>query len=148
VQNQTEDRKKENDMFAQSAKKIAVTAVMTGIVAGMTLAGPSQAGSLENLERERALLVETMLDPALSVEGRSKRVESAQYRLIDLERMVLRDVSLRGKDSPIVRRAYQDYDLTFLVHASVEQERGLVDHWLDELGISTEGVMASRKGGR
>ncbi len=135
-------------MFAHNLKKIAVMAVMTGVVAGVTPAGSARAGSLENLERERALLVETMLDPALSVEARSKRVESAQYRLIDLERMVLRDVSLRGKNSPIVRRAYQDYDLTFLVHASVEQERGLVDHWLDELGISTDAVMAARKGSR
>ena len=134
-------------MFARNARirKIAFT---LGLAAGMTVAAGVQAGSLENLERERALLIETMLDPALSVEERSKRVDGAQYRLVDLERMVLRDVKLRGKDTPVVRRAYQDYDLTFLVHASVEHERGLVDHWLGELGISTDAVMASRKGSR
>ena len=132
-------------MLARSVKTIAIG---TALVAALAAAGGAQAGSLENLERERALLVQTMLDPALNAEERAAKIGSAQHRLVDLERMVLRDVRLRGKNTPVVRRAFQDYDLTFLVHAAVERERGLVDHWLDELGVSSEAVMAARKGSR
>ena len=35
--------------------------------------------------------------------------------------MVLRDDKLTGRNTPQVRRAFANYDLTFLVHASAEK---------------------------
>ena len=80
------------------------------------------------MERERAILVETMLSGDMSPPERQSRIDVARTRLIDLERMVLRDKSLVGQNTPAVRAAFENYDLTFLVHASTEKNRSLADH--------------------
>ena len=72
----------------------------------------------------------------------------ARARLVDLERMVLRDDSLQGKSTPAVRNAFENYDLSFLAHASVEQNRSMVDHWLEQVGVSTNSLMSARLGRR
>jgi len=121
-------------------------------VAALTLAagivGPGHAGTLENMERERAILLDSLLTAELPPEQRQAKVEVARNRLVDLERMVLRDRTLVGKSTPAVRSAYENYDLTFLVHASVEHNRALLDHWLQQVGVSTESLMNARVGRR
>ena len=110
--------------------------------------GGAAAGTLENMERERAILLETVLSGDLSPAERQTRVEVARTRLVDLERMVLRDKSLVGRNTPAVRAAFDNYDLTFLVHASTEKGRSLADHWLGEVGVSTTSLMNARMGRR
>ena len=83
-------------------------------VSGVTV--PAIAGSLENMERERAILLNALLTSELTPEKRQSKIEVARNRLIDLERIVLRDKTLIGKSTPAVRAAYENYDLTFLVH--------------------------------
>lgn len=132
--------------------------VLTGVAAAAALSLPlllspagmavAEAGTLENLERERALLVEAFLDPAPDPETRAARVAQSRRRLLDLERLVLRDDSLLGRNTPNVRRAFDNYDLTFLVHAGSERGLPLIDLWLDEIGISTDSLMAARPGRR
>ncbi len=123
--------------------------VVAAMVAAMSLGATTvRAGSLENLERERALLIETLLSGDLSQKERQKKLLLARTRLIDLERMVLRDKSLTGRNTPAVRAAFDNYDLTFLVHASVEKNRMMADHWLHEVGVSTESLMNARMGRR
>lgn len=112
------------------------------------LAAPASAGTLENMERERAIMIETMLSGDIDNTQRQGRMEIARTRLVDLERMVLRDKSLLGKNQPLVRAAFDNYDLTFVVHASVEQNRSLADHWLSEIGLSTKAIMNARSGRR
>lgn len=112
------------------------------------LAAPASAGTLENMERERAIMIETMLSGDIDNTQRQGRMEIARTRLVDLERMVLRDKSLLGKNQPLVRAAFDNYDLTFVVHASVEQNRSLADHWLSEIGLSTQAIMNARSGRR
>lgn len=108
----------------------------------------AKADTLDNLERERAQLIEAMLDPALAPADRQARIESEQRRLVDLERMVMRDDSLKGRNTPTVRKAFANYDLTFLVHAALEKKVAIVDNWLDQVGVSTNSLMAARKGRR
>ena len=113
------------------------------IVAGLsaTLSG-AQAGSLENLERERTILVENLLNTNMSAEERQAKMTISKRRLIDLERIALRDKSLVGRNTPAIKRAFANYDLTFLVHASVEKNRGLADHWLEQVGLSQQSVLS------
>ena len=66
-----------------------------------------------------------------------QRQDIGVHGVVDLERMVLRDKSLPGKSTPVVRKAFENYDLTFLVHASVENDRALKDQWLDEVEDKT-----------
>jgi len=126
-----------------SAIGLAVAAVLA-----IGAAPVAEAGSLGNMERERAILLETLLSGDLTPEERQSRVAISRARLVDLERIVLRDKSLIGRDTPMVRAAFENYDLTFLVHASVKKGRSPADHWLSEIGMSTQTVMNARQGRR
>ena len=117
-------------------------------VTALSLSAVAEAGTLENLERERAIMVETLLAPNLTTEERQSKVANFKRRLVDLERMTLRDDSLKGNTSPAVRKAFESYDLTFLVHAAVEKNATVVDHWLEQLGVSTHSLMSARMGRR
>lgn len=125
--------------------QIIALAVVTGLVA---LSGTAQAGTLENLERERSMTVNTFLDSSLSVGERQAKLDSQRRRLIDMERMVMRDKSLRGKNTKTVRIAFKNYDVTFLGHASAEKGHTMVDHWLTQFGVSTDSLMSTRVGRR
>ena len=120
---------------------------LVGIIAAFTTSS-ANAGTLENMERERALLIDAMLDPSLGPAERQSRFEGSQRRLVDLERMALRDDSLKGRNTPVVRRAFANYDLTFLVHSSLEKKMSLSDLWLDQVGVNTQSLMAAKKGFR
>jgi hypothetical protein len=124
-----------------------LTLAMT-MLACLVAANSAQAGTLENLERERAIMIETLLDPSFSVVERQEKLTLSKNRLVDLERMVIRDKSLASKNTPVVKKAFENYDLTFLVHASVEKDHSLIDHWLSQIGVSTKNVMDARIGRR
>lgn len=117
-------------------------------VASLAATDIAQAGTLENLERERAIMLGTLLDPSLTAVERQGKIALSKNRLVDLERMVIRDKSLASKNTPVVKKAFENYDLTFLVHASVEKNHSLMDHWLNQVGISTKTVMDARVGRR
>ena len=118
---------------------------LTAIMGMTTLAAPSFAGTVENLERERSILVETMLSSDMTAEERFAKVNVSKKRLIDLERIVLRDKSLVGRNTPAVKRAFANYDLTFIVHSAVEKDRSLADHWLSQIGLSKQGVLSAER---
>ena len=122
-----------------------VLAVIAGT--GLSIAS-AEAGTLENLMRERAVFVDALLDPSLTPSARQGAIQVSQNRLVDLERMVIRDDSLLGRNTPTVRRAFNKYDLTFLVHSSVEKDISIVDNWLDQIGISTADLMSAKRGRR
>jgi hypothetical protein len=106
------------------------------------------AGALENMERERAIMLDTLLSGDIAAGERRSRGAVSSARLIDLERMVLRDKSLVGKNTPLVRAAFENYDLTFLVHAATEKNRSPLDHWMTEIGVSTQTILNARTGRR
>ena len=115
-----------------AAVAVAVTAIATA---------PAFAGSIENLERERTILIENLLTPDMTAEERQAKLTVSKRWLIDLERIALRDKSLIGRNTPAVKRAFANYDLTFMVHASVEKNRGLADHWLEQVGLGQQSVL-------
>lgn len=102
---------------------------------------PALADSLETMERERAVLLETILDPTLAPNERETKIVEAKRRLVDMERRVLRDDSLKGKNTPNVRSAFENYDLTFLASSSLEKNRTILDVWMEQVGISTHSLM-------
>ena len=104
--------------------------------------------SLENLERERARLLQTALDPQLDNVKRQQQLQHQTRTMVDLERMVLRDDRLIGVKDPMVVRAFKHYDLTFLSHAAVEAKLNIVDFWLQSQGLTTDRVRAATVGFR
>lgn len=108
----------------------------------------ADAGTVENMERERAILIDTLRAPDLAANERANQVEISRHRLVDLERMVLRDDSLKGRNTPTIRRAFANYDLTFIVHSASEQQISVIDSWLAQLGLTTQTLMHTSQGRR
>lgn len=108
----------------------------------------AEAGTVENMERERAILIETLRSADLEAGERANQVEISRHRLVDLERMVLRDDSLKGRNTPTIRRAFANYDLTFMVHSASEQQISVLDTWLAQLGLTTQTLMSTSQGRR
>ncbi len=134
----------------RNASHVRQTLIGIGITVAIFAAaiGGAAAGTLENMERERAILLETILSGDMNAAERESRIQVAKTRLVDLERMVLRDKKLIGRNTPAVRAAFDNYDLTFLVHASTEKSRSIADHWLGQVGVSTTALMNARMGRR
>jgi len=123
---------------------IIASTISIAILSSNLVITPASAGVLENLERERASVLKSILDPELSPLERQKKIQGSKMRLIDLERMVLRDDKLKGRNTPTVRRAFENYDLTFLLHAATEKNLTITDNWLAELGITTQNIMSAQ----
>jgi len=131
--------------FAKHLSRLGV-AVATTAIAATLIASPANAGSIENLERERALMLESLLTPELSPDERHSKMAVSKRRLVDLERIVLRDDSLTGRNTPEIRTAFANYDLTFLVHAATEKRLLVIDNWFNAIGLTTQTVLSTKMG--
>ena len=123
-------------------KKTIISVLALAMTAGMSAS--VTADSLENLERERALTVATMLDSTMDVEARWNKLNLSRVRLADLEVMVINDKSLKNNYSNRVKHALSNYELTFLAHASAEYNKSIAAHWFDTVGLNTDQLLASR----
>jgi hypothetical protein len=126
--------------------RLAATLVFVGLISGIANANP--LFTLENLERERAALINTLTTKALSSDLRQLKSQNIIRRLIDMERMVLRDDRIAGSHSVIAKKAFANYELTFLVHAGSEAQKLPIDHWLSTLDISSASIKQSKIGNR
>lgn len=104
--------------------------------------------TLYNLERERASLVDIITSEQLSPNERDRKIKSSQRRLMDMERMVIRDDRLLGSKDPLVKKAFDHYETTFLVHASAEANLHIVDFWLEQLNLDSKEILGSKRGRR
>lgn len=127
-------------------KTLAAVICISGMFSSMAMAGSQSL--LEDLERERAAMVDTVISADLSVDQRGTQIDLSLRRLADIERMVLRDDSISSENTAVVRRAFSNYDLTFLVHASAETKTHITDHWLEQVGLSTDSLLATTQGRR
>ncbi len=123
------------------------SALLTTLLLGQS-AQAANIHSVESLERERASLIDLIVDEQYDADSRRKHIKRYYRRLTDIERMVLRDERLVGNNDATVKRAFSNYDLTFLVHASAEAKRDITDHWLSQSGLSSATVMSTRAGRR
>ena len=123
-------------------KKTIISVLALVMTGGMSAS--AAADSLENLERERALTVATMLDSTMNVEARWNKLNLSRARLADLEVMVINDKSLKNNYSNRVKHALSNYELTFLAHASAEYNKSIAAHWFDTVGLNTDQLLASR----
>ncbi len=113
-------------------------------LASLGMALSAQAGSIENMERERALVIGQILDPAMSSQTRWERMGYSKRRMADLERIALNDKSLQDSRKPSVLRVFREYELSFLAHAATESQRPITVHWLETMGLTTSDLMNAR----
>ena len=129
-------------------KTLLTMTLLTLFTLGMSAAAANETHSIESLERERASMVSAIVDDRFDPQTRSLQIKGYFRRLTDIERMVLRDERLLGNNNATVKRAFANYDLTFLVHASAEAKRDITDHWLEQAGLSAATVMSTKAGRR
>jgi len=111
-------------------------------------AKPNPLFTLENLERERAVFLNSLTTTKLNAYQREQQGNHIIKRLIDMERMVLRDDRIAMSNSVMAKKAFQHYELTFLVHAGSESKKTPIAHWLHSLNITDESINKSQSGAR
>ena len=114
------------------------------IASAVLISAPAVAGSLENLERERSIMVSLLLDADLNIAQRQEKIAFSKRRLTDLERIALKDKALRESRSPLVLKVFKNYEMSFLVHSAAESGRSMSTHWLEGIGLSTSDLMNTR----
>ena len=128
-----------------SKKNNYVMGLMLLAVSDMTLA---ESRTLSNLEHERVAFFGIVTDDEMTPFQREQQLATSQRRLMDLERMAIRDDRLLGSKDPRVKKAFNSYETTFLVHASAEANHHIVDFWLQQLQLDTKQILASKRGRR
>jgi hypothetical protein len=130
--------------------KSVICVLSIGFIASVfSLSANAQSAlTLENLERERAAMLNTFTSDQITSKQQQMSINSSYRRLTDVERMVLRDDRLLNNQSAIVQRAFKNYELTFLIHASAEKNLLPMDLWLSEVNITSNSILSTKKGRR
>jgi hypothetical protein len=102
------------------------------------------ANTIDNLERERAKALNLILDKSVSIGDRKSKLEKSKMRLLDLERMTINSKNINKNPTYQTIKAFEKFDLTFLVHSSLEKGKSLSLTWLEKIGLTTENLMSTR----
>ena len=65
-------------------------------------------------------------------------------KLLDLERMIINNKNINKNPSFQTVRAFENFDLTFLVHSSVERSKSLAITWFEKIGFTTDNLINTR----
>ena len=139
---------KKNDLFFMFTLVLMVFLSTSFSVSANSAKYDKDLFSLKNLERERAALIATFLNNNLSLEQKHSKLTQQQRQLADVERMVLRDERLLSHQSNMVKRAFNDYETTFLVHAGAETELNAMNQWLLQVNVSNQSIFETTAGYR
>ena len=116
----------------------------SSIVLIIALSSSANANSIDALERERANTVNLILDKTISIAERKSRLEKSKMKLLDLERMVINNKNINKNPSYQTIKAFENFELTFLVHSSVEKGKSLAITWFEKIGLTTENLTNTR----
>ena len=114
------------------------------VILSFIISSHANANSIDTLERERAKTLNLILDKSISIGERKKRLEISKMRLLDLERMTINDKNINKNPNHRTIKAFENFDLTFLVHSSLEKEKPISVTWLEKIGFTTENLMSTR----
>ena len=103
-----------------------------------------EAATIKNLERTRANTVAVILDMNINPNQRIQKVEKARLKLLDMERITINDGKISKNPSQYAVKAFENFDLTFLVHSSLEKDKTIAVHWLEEVGFTTSNLKRTK----
>ena len=69
--------------------------------------------------------------------GKKKTVE---ILLLDKERIVINDKKIIQNPSRHTIKAFEEFELSFLVHASIEKKVDITSHWFNEVGFTSSSL--------
>ena len=114
------------------------------IILCLTIGSYANANSIDTLERERAKALNLVLDKNISIGDRKKNLQKSKMRLLDIERMTINSKDINKNPNYQTIKAFENFDLTFLVHTSLEKGKSLSITWLEEMGLTTVNLMNTR----
>tara|TARA_B110000093_G_scaffold159543_1_gene179405 strand:- start:478 stop:861 length:384 start_codon:yes stop_codon:yes gene_type:complete len=114
------------------------------IILSLTIGSYANANSIDTLERERAKALNLVLDKNISIGDRKKNLQKSKMRLLDIERMTINSKDINKNPNHQTIKAFENFDLTFLVHTSLEKGKSLSITWLEEMGLTTVNLMNTR----
>ena len=119
--------------------KIIITTLLSLTFTSQIIASP-----IETLERERAKTISYVLDKNISVSDRKKFLKQSKIRLLDLERMAINNKNISTNPDYNTIKAFENFDLTFLAHSSLEKGRSVSITWLEMIGLTTNNLMNTK----
>ena len=82
----------------------------------------------------------------IEADTKQTKVDALTRRIVDLERMVLRDERLTNNDHPLVQKAFKNVDSTFLIHSGAERNSSAFEQWLKVSKFTSESIKSARVG--
>ena len=119
--------------------KIVISTLLSLTFTSQIIASP-----IETLERERANTLSYVLDKNISVSDRKKFLKQSKMRLLDLERMAINNKNISTNPDYNTIKAFENFDLTFLAHSSLEKGRSVSITWLEMIGLTTNNLMNTK----
>ena len=118
--------------------------IIISTLLSLTFASQIIASPIETLERERANTLSYVLDKNISVSDRKKFLKQSKMRLLDLERMAINNKNISTNPDYNTIKAFENFDLTFLAHSSLEKGRSVSITWLEMIGLTTNNLMNTK----
>jgi hypothetical protein len=118
--------------------------IMLTMLLLLNFLNPALATSIENMERTRAALISVMLDANMNADKKQNKLKSFKLRLLDSERIVINDKKIIQNPDRYTIRAFEEYELSFLVHASIENNIDISHHWFNQMGLTTSNLENTR----
>ena len=118
--------------------------IILSIMISFLITGHAKANPVDTLERERSRLLQHVLNKNISIGDRKENLQKFKMRLLDLERITINNKNISKNPSYQTIKAFENFDLTFLVHASLEHEKSLPILWFEKIGLTTNDLMGTR----
>ena len=118
--------------------------IMLTMLLLLNFLNPALATSIENMERTRAALISVMLDANMNLDKKQNKIKNFKLRLLDSESIVINDKKIIQNPDRYTIRAFEEYELSFLVHASIENNLDISDHWFNQMGLTTSNLENTR----
>lgn len=118
--------------------------IIISTLLSLTFTSQIIASPIETLERERANTLSYVLDKNISVSDRKKFLKQSKMRLLDLERMAINNKNISTNPDYNTIKAFENFDLTFLAHSSLEKGRSVSITWLEMIGLTTNNLMNTK----
>ena len=118
--------------------------IVISIMLSFIIINHAKANPVDALERERSKLLQHVLNKNISIGDRKKNIDKSKMKLLDLERITINNKNISKNPSYQTIKAFENFDLTFLIHASLEKEKSLSILWFETLGLTSDNLMNTR----
>ena len=133
-----------NFSLIKSKEKRMKIKIMLTILLLSTFLNPALATSIENMERTRSALISIMLDVNINADKKQNQLNNFKLKLLDNERIVINDKKIIQNPDRYTIKAFEEFELSFLVHASIEKNLDISEHWFNQIGLTTSNLENTR----